>query len=378
LNYADREYFRFHAAHPGPDPFIGARIKSKVDGTYNITVTHRINRSDGSFGGVVVASVSMKYFQELFEQMQAKSGGVMALLADDGTILARSPAVPPDAGGAVDDSVVRQHVRNHPYSGSLTYLSPIDGVRRVGSYQHLTRYPLSTLVAQSEWDLQSTWRDELRSNAIILACVMVVVAVLGRRAVKASRVLNAQATHDGLTGLANRRCFDETIEQEFRRAMRSGQPLSLVMIDIDHFKDYNDCYGHPAGDECLRAIARTIQGCLHRAGELAARYGGEEIAVILPGFDAPRAYAFAETMRLAAHDLALQHAGSERGIVTFSAGVAACVPGRLTGGWQALVGDADAALYTAKAAGRDTVRTSPARPAEFAAAGAHGRGLQDA
>jgi hypothetical protein len=146
LNYADREYFRFHAAHPGPDPFIGARIKSKVDGTYNITVTHRINRSDGSFGGVVVASVSMKYFQELFEQMQAKSGGVMALLADDGTILARSPAVPPDAGGAVDDSVVRQHVRNHPYSGSLTYLSPIDGVRRVGSYQHLTRYPLSTLV----------------------------------------------------------------------------------------------------------------------------------------------------------------------------------------------------------------------------------------
>ena len=86
LNYADREYFRFHAAHPGPGTFVGARIKSKVDGTYNITVTHRINRSDGSFGGVVVASVSMKFFQELFDQIQAKSGGVIALLADDGTI----------------------------------------------------------------------------------------------------------------------------------------------------------------------------------------------------------------------------------------------------------------------------------------------------
>jgi hypothetical protein len=109
-----------------------------VDGTYNITVTHRINRSDGSFGGVVVASVSMKFFQELFDQIQAKSGGVIALLADDGTILARSPAVPPDAGAVVNDSAVLQQVRDHPHAGSLTYRSPIDGVWRLGSYQHLT------------------------------------------------------------------------------------------------------------------------------------------------------------------------------------------------------------------------------------------------
>ena len=92
LNYADREHFRFHAAHPGPGTFVGARIKSKVDGTYNITVTHWINRHpDGSFGGVVVASVSMKFFHELFDQIQAKSGGVIALLADDGTWRAAQP-----------------------------------------------------------------------------------------------------------------------------------------------------------------------------------------------------------------------------------------------------------------------------------------------
>ncbi len=103
LNYADREYFRFHATHPGSEPFIGARIRSKVDGTYPITITHRINSSNGSFGGVVVVSVSMKLFRQLFDQMQAKSGGVMALLADDGTILARSPAVPPDSAGVMDN-----------------------------------------------------------------------------------------------------------------------------------------------------------------------------------------------------------------------------------------------------------------------------------
>ena len=131
------------------------------------------------------------------------------------------------------------------------------------------------------------------------------------------------------------------------------------MIDIDHFKDYNDCYGHPAGDECLRAIAGTVQGCARRAGDLAARYGGEEIAVILPGSDASRANALAEIMRLAVRGLAMQHAHHLDGIVTISAGVATCAPDRSSGGWQLLVRDADAALYAAKKAGRDKVRISP-------------------
>jgi diguanylate cyclase (GGDEF)-like protein len=241
----------------------------------------------------------MKFFQLLFDQVQAKSGGIIALLADDDTILARSPVLPGEVGAVVGGSELRSYMRGHPGTGSLIYLSSIDGVRRLGSYQHLSQYPLSTLVSQSEWDLQGSWRAELRSHAIILVCVMIVVAVLGSRAVVASRLLNAQAMRDSLTGLANRRFFDATIEREFRRAARTGRPISIIMIDIDHFKDYNDCYGHPAGDECLRAIARTVQDCVSREGEIAARYGGEEIAVILPGSGQPQAYAVAERMRLA-------------------------------------------------------------------------------
>jgi diguanylate cyclase (GGDEF)-like protein len=144
----------------------------------------------------------------------------------------------------------------------------------------------------------------LRTNAIILGCVMVVVLALGRRAVRATRMLAAQALQDTLTGLPNRRSFDETVEREMRRAMRIGQPISVVMVDIDHFKDYNDCYGHPAGDECLRLVGHTIRGCLRREGELAARYGGEEIVVLLPGSDGPGAFAVADTMRLAVRALA--------------------------------------------------------------------------
>jgi diguanylate cyclase (GGDEF)-like protein len=252
-------------------------------------------------------------------------------------------------------------MRGHPGTGNLTYVSAIDGVRRLGSYQHLSEYPLVTLVSQSEWDLQSSWRDELRSHAIIMLCVGIVLVVLGRRAVKANHVLNAQAMQDGLTGLANRRFFDETIEREFRRAERSGQSISIIMIDIDRFKNYNDCYGHPAGDECLRTMASTIQGCLRRAGDFAARYGGEEIVVVLPGLGTSSANALAETMRQAVHDLALPHAHSLHGIVTFSAGVATYAPGqRNSGSWRTLVEDADVALYRAKAKGRDTVeRWSP-------------------
>jgi len=357
LNYAEREYFRFHATHPDRGPFIGERIKSKIDGTTNITVTRRYNNPDGSFGGVVVTSVSMSFFQHLFDQLQTKSGGVVVLFSDDGGILARSPVVQ-NGTDSVGDELERQ-MRDHPGSGSLAYVSGIDGVRRYGSFQHLSQFPLGTLVSQSEWDVQRTWRAELRSHAIILACVMVVVVVLGGRSIRATRMLNAQATQDGLTGLANRRSFDEMLKRETRRAERAGQPISLIMIDIDRFKNYNDHYGHPGGDECLRRIAHAIQGCLRRAGELVARYGGEEIAVILPGSDARRAHAVAEKMRLTVRGLALPQAPGVGGLVTFSAGVATRVPGQDGGEARTLVANADVALYAAKAEGRDRVKAQP-------------------
>ncbi|HEY0184122.1 MAG TPA: sensor domain-containing diguanylate cyclase [Rhodopila sp.] len=361
LNYSEREYFRFHATHADRGPFVGERIRSKVDGTTNITVTRRINNPDGSFAGLAVTTVSMLYFQHLFDQIQAKSGGIITLFGGDGTVLARSPAIPADAppiGG--NGSPLWRQMRQHPIAGTATYQSTLDGVWRHGSYQHLSQFPLTMLVAQSNWAMQKTWRAELWSHAIVLVCVMVVVAVLGGRAVSATRMLAAQALQDGLTGLANRRSFDETIERELRRAARSDQVVSMIMMDIDHFKDYNDCHGHLAGDECLRMIARVIQDCLRRSGEVASRYGGEEIAVLLPGCGTAQTYALAETIRLAVRGLAMPQARHIGGGVTLSAGVATYQPGQDQSEARALIGRADAAMYAAKAAGRDTVRIAPA------------------
>ncbi len=257
------------------------------------------------------------------------------MLREDGGVLVRSPPIAGELAAAAGGNELGQELRAHPSAGSYSYTSTIDGVPRRGSHQRLSQYPLVTLVSQSEWDLQRGWRAEFEAHAIVMACVLVVVTVLAHRAISANRILNAQATQDGLTGLANRRYFDATLEQEFRRAERTAQSMALIMIDLDHFKEYNDCYGHLAGDDCLRVVSRAIQSCLRRAGDFAARYGGEEFAVVLPGADASRANAIAENMRTTVHNLDLRHAGEARDVVTFSAGVATCVPGRTADEWQA-------------------------------------------
>jgi diguanylate cyclase (GGDEF)-like protein len=356
LNYAEREYYRHHRTHADGLPYIGERITSKIDGAQSITVTRRYNNPDGSFGGVVVTSVSLAFFQHMFDQMQAKSGGVISLLADDGAILAHSPALPKGFDHVVGE--LRQQLADRPDGGSLGYTSGVDGVKRHGAYQHLSHFPLTTLVSQSDWDIQAPWREELEWHGMILCCVIIVVIGLGGRAITATNMLEAQALQDSLTGLANRRCFDERIERDIRLAERSGQPVSVIMIDIDHFKDFNDCFGHPAGDDCLRMVAQAIRGCLRRQGEFAARYGGEEIAVLLAGCDGRHAAALADTMLAAVRGLALRQAGHLDDVVTFSAGVATYVPGRDAADAQALVEIADNALYAAKAAGRNRVATA--------------------
>jgi len=167
--------------------------------------------------------------------------------------------------------------------------------------------------------------------------------------------LRQMATTDALTGLINRRGFDEHLEDEVARAGRNRQPLSLVMIDIDRFKAYNDRYGHQAGDECLKLVAATVRATARRPADIAARYGGEEMALILPETDQEGAYELAEKLRLAVHGLEIAHTGSERNHVTVSLGVATLGPGTPAGSAAELIRRADAALYIAKEAGRDRV-----------------------
>lgn len=215
------------------------------------------------------------------------------------------------------------------------------------------------------------------------ACTLVLLGVISQRDVAEQDLADARATLetrvrlrtqelaaangrlrriaeiDGLTAIPNRRSFDHSLEVEWRRAERFGSPLAVVLIDVDHFKLFNDTYGHPAGDDCLQVIADALSNGLKRGGELLARYGGEEFVALLPNVDAAEAARTAERLRQRVADLAISHCTpTEESRVTVSAGVASEVPARGRTP-QCLLSDADAALYQAKRAGRDRVACGP-------------------
>jgi diguanylate cyclase (GGDEF)-like protein/PAS domain S-box-containing protein len=171
----------------------------------------------------------------------------------------------------------------------------------------------------------------------------------------ANRILQALAQQDGLTGLSNRRRFDELLQDEFGRALRQTLPLSVLLLDADRFKAYNDHCGHLAGDECLRQISGVIESILRRPGDHAARYGGEEFVVLLPATGQDGALAVAEQLRQAVSALAIEHPASPERIVTVSIGVSTLAPLSTTDQPDQLIAAADQALYQAKAEGRNRV-----------------------
>jgi len=165
--------------------------------------------------------------------------------------------------------------------------------------------------------------------------------------------LERLSSQDGLTGIANRRIFDEFTQKEWSRGIRDNNVLSLVMIDIDHFKTYNDNYGHQGGDDCLRQVAQQLASTVKRPGDLVARYGGEEFVVVMPGTDIEGAKSIAEALCKGVSSLGLEHAHSSTADhVTISLGVASIVP-TVDGKPEDLIAKADGALYTAKETGRN-------------------------
>lgn len=185
------------------------------------------------------------------------------------------------------------------------------------------------------------------------------LVVLTRRLDEANRELTRLSSVDGLTGISNRRQFDESLAREWARSLRSAAPLSLLMCDVDYFKQYNDRYGHQAGDECLMAVARVLQSCAKRPADVAARYGGEEFAIVLPDTDRDGALRVAETVREGIAELKMRHEGAKIGVVSISIGVASVIASREGCAADRLLAAADTALYAAKQKGRNRVECAP-------------------
>ena len=381
LNNADREYFHYHQTHAGRGPHVGVPVVSRSTGRWIIPVSRRLDHTDGSFGGVALATIDIDYFKRFYQSFDIGEHGAVALFSNDGIMLLRRPFNPAAVGSSVVNSpVYRNYIAGH--SGNDFFRSGQDGVLRFNSYLPLQHYPLFVTAALSKDEMLEQWRRDTWLHSLGVLLLAALLGLFGKRLVdqidlrlqaerelrrardaleNLNRTLERQAMQDGLTGLANRRQLDVTLGNEFSRAVRHHELIAFVMIDVDYFKQYNDRYGHGAGDDCLRSLSQLIRSLTpKRPGDLTARYGGEEIGVLLPHTDSAGACAVAERIRVAIEELALPHSGSPMGIVTVSAGVAAIVPLRDVHLEGMLVAAADRALYMAKSAGRNRVSVASA------------------
>jgi diguanylate cyclase (GGDEF)-like protein len=220
------------------------------------------------------------------------------------------------------------------------------------------------VVALSEAEVLSNWQADSALAALVVCILLLVInglgAYLGLQVRKGERLENelaGLAFRDGLTGLANRRSFDETFDREWRRTARDGAAISVLMMDVDWFKSFNDTYGHQRGDDVLRTIAECAKKAVNRPGDLVARYGGEEFVVLLPATEAPVAFAMADRIRRAVDALQIVNVGNASGKVTISIGVASVFAGR-DDRPSTLMSAADAALYAAKNSGRNRTAAS--------------------
>lgn len=368
VNVKDTEFFQHHATSPERKWFFGPLIQDPIGGDLVLTLSRRLDKPDGSFAGVVQVSIPPRYFANFFGRIDLGSQGSAVMVStEDRRIISRSPYVESAIGLKPPSS---EWLFEGSQSGSRAYVSPIDGVPRLAGYQRNHVYPVVLLTAVSQQEALRNWSLEFQIRSLRVVVLIGIIVLLGwrlgrelRRRAQVEAELAVLAATDGLTGLANRRTFDSRLEIEWLRASRNGTPLSLFLIDVDQFKSYNDLYGHQQGDECLRKVAMVIAEGVRRPGDFVARYGGEEIVVLLPNTNEEDAAQVAERIRANVEALAVHHAANAPSY-TLTISIGSITQRPATDGSHAgpagLIDMADKALYQAKQNGRNRVSVAKA------------------
>ncbi|BBP99809.1 two component system fusion protein [Burkholderia sp. SFA1] len=366
-DFSDRRYFTVQRDHPDTGLFISSPYTSRLrGGAPSIALSRRLSNPDGSFAGIAMIAVNLEYFRNLFAGLSLGPHGAVSLIGQDGLMIMRQPFDVNVIGRDISHAETFKRFRTAE-QGSFGEKSSLDGRRRLYYFRNFPTLPLIIMVAEGEEDIYAAWHRRaiiIGSSMGVLAIGFIalsfVLAAQFRRRMRAESELQLLARTDGLTGLHNRRTLGEILDQEWRRARRTRSLFSLLFVDIDRFKAFNDAYGHQAGDDALAAVARCIGDNIRRPADTAARYGGEEFVVVLPDTPAEGAACIAEKIRAAISDLSIEHAGSEFGRVTASIGLASWRPEH-DDDVSALIRAADEALYDAKASGRNRVmRSGPA------------------
>ncbi|NVO12979.1 MAG: diguanylate cyclase [Rhodoplanes sp.] len=368
-----------------------------------------IQRPDSTETAVLLAPVDLHWLARIGEGVESRSGTAAYLIDGKGTVLAGLQSRQRLVGKRYGDHPLVRAVQAQP-NGTAT-IEGFDGVRRIFgftqlpgtdarivvgfeerdvlskidresgiAYLHVAFFGLLTMMAAwlvgehlivepiralartatriGQGDLEvraepESWAPEFVPLATALADMAGRLAAREHELRSANEHLEELASIDALSGLANRRSFDARLASEWQQAAASGHTIGLLMIDVDHFKLFNDGYGHVQGDTCLRQIGRVLTGVIDGPSDFAARYGGEEFVLLLPGADVARAVELAERLRLAVMALRIRNEAAPSGFITVSVGVTAHVPAKGARP-RALVEAADGALYAAKRRGRNT------------------------
>lgn len=384
VHISDREYFQYHRDHPDFMSHIGPPVFSLGTKKWIFTISRRINNADGSFGGVVLATLDVASFQKFYDQFEIGDQGSILLGLMNGTSLYRRPFTEDAIGRDLSNTQIYRNLVLQKNENIAAIKSSVDDITRFNSFRRVDEYPLFVAAAMSKDEVLAEWAGDTIQRGIFILTGIILVSLFGNRLIfnikrrelaeknaldarrkleELNRTLSQLAMQDGLTGLSNRRHFDQSLTTEMNRARREHACMSLLMIDVDFFKRYNDRYGHQRGDDCLKKVAQTIQACIQRPGDIAARYGGEEFAVILPECDTEGAKNVAAHICQSMRDLHLEHEDSIRKHVTVSIGIAtACSPSPAAEAGE-LLRAADRALYESKTGGRDCFTVFAVAPA---------------
>ncbi len=372
-NSSDRVYFIHHRDDPSRETFIGPPIQSRSNQEWVITVSRRFNGPDGEFAGVVAVTLGVENFLRLFGKIDVGQEGAIGLSYTDGTLLVRYPFREQDMGRNFSKSPIYAKYLVDRSVGTASFTSSLDGVERLYAFRKSDRLPLITTVALGKREALAAWRMEALLSAVVVTGLLGLTGLIGwflildirrrtaaedqlrgaqQQLLSSNRQLELLAMKDALTGLANRRWFDESLAMEARRAQRDGTTLALLMIDIDYFKRFNDAFGHVAGDACLQRVGRILEACVRRPSDLVARYGGEEMGIIMPDTDSDGAAVVAQLILDRLQQEHIAHDTSPFGRLSVSIGMATASGSRLDN-VQGLIEMADEALYSAKAQGRN-------------------------
>ncbi|PTD99096.1 GGDEF domain-containing protein [Pandoraea apista] len=360
VNVADRDYFRSHEANPSLGLYISQPYASRTHGgMLSVALTRRIAANDHSFAGVAVIALRLDGLGAQVSAVDSTDLKSIDVVEEKGTVLACSPCA-----GARPGTLVKlpgEATRDQNLTAALSFpeaarATAYRSVRVPGASMYVVVTP-STQALMSHWYRHAVMFGSIAAvcAATLIVGAWLLVAAIRMRATTAARVASLSVS-DGLTGLSNRRSLEAKLASEWRRAKRSGSPFSVLFVDIDHFKQFNDNCGHSIGDDVLRVVAKNIGGHIRRDADMVARYGGEEFAVVLPDTDAASAAAMAEQIRRDVERLRIAHAGSATGLVTVSVGAATGVAGECDGA-EAVLKAAEEQLFIAKQGGRNRIST---------------------